>query len=78
MVGRRRRHDPIENLTAREREVLALMAEGKSNLGIAEALHVSIAAVERHATRIFAKLGLGSERSEARRVMAVLTLLRVA
>jgi DNA-binding NarL/FixJ family response regulator len=76
MVGRLRRHDPIEDLSPREREVLALMAEGKSNPGIAEALHVSIAAVEKHATRIFAKLGLGHEPREDRRVMAVLTLLR--
>jgi len=76
MVGRRRKHDPLEALTPRERQVLALMAEGKSNLGIAEALGVSLAAVEKHVGRIFVKLGLGNERLEHRRVLAVLTLLR--
>jgi DNA-binding NarL/FixJ family response regulator len=76
MVGRRRRDDPLDQLSPREREVLALMAQGKSNPGIAAALNVTVAAVEKHATRIFAKLGLGGERSEDRRVMAVLTLLR--
>jgi DNA-binding NarL/FixJ family response regulator len=76
MVGRRRKHDPLEALTARERQVLGLMAEGKSNLGIAEALNVSLAAVEKHVGRIFGKLGLGAEPLEHRRVLAVLTLLR--
>ena len=76
MVGRRRKHDPLEVLTPRERQVLTLMAEGKSNLGIAESLKVTLAAVEKHVGRIFAKLGLGSEPLEHRRVMAVLTLLR--
>ena len=76
MVGRRRKHDPLESLTARERQVLTLMAEGKSNLGIAEALNVTLAAVEKHVGRIFGKLGLGAEPLEHRRVLAVLTLLR--
>jgi DNA-binding NarL/FixJ family response regulator len=76
MVGRRRADDPLDALTPREREVLGLMAEGKSNRGIAESLGVSSAAVEKHATAIFHKLGLGGEGSEHRRVMAVLTLLR--
>ena len=76
MVGRRRQRDPLEGLSPRERDVLALMAEGKSNAGIAEALHVTVAAVEKHATRIFAKLDLGTEPGEHRRVMAVLRLLR--
>lgn len=76
MVGRRRKHDPLEALTPREHQVLALMAEGKSNLGIAEALKVTLAAVEKHIGRIFAKLGLGNEPLEHRRVLAVLTLLR--
>jgi DNA-binding NarL/FixJ family response regulator len=76
MVGRRRKADPLEDLTARERQVLALMAEGKSNLGIAEALNVTLAAVEKHIGKIFAKLGLGNEPLEHRRVLAVLTLLR--
>jgi DNA-binding NarL/FixJ family response regulator len=76
MVGRRRKHDPLAVLTPRERQVLALMAQGKSNLGIAETLHVTLAAVEKHVGRIFVKLGLGNEPLEHRRVMAVLTLLR--
>ncbi|MGZ4324231.1 MAG: response regulator transcription factor [Solirubrobacteraceae bacterium] len=76
MVGRRRKHDPLDSLTPRERQVLTLMAEGKSNLGIAESLRVTLAAVEKHVGRIFAKLGLSSEPLEHRRVMAVLTLLR--
>jgi DNA-binding NarL/FixJ family response regulator len=76
MVGRRRKHDPLEALTPREHQVLALMAEGKSNLGIAEALEVTLASVEKHVGRIFAKLGLRNEPLEHRRVLAVLTLLR--
>lgn len=78
MIGRRRKHDPLAVLTPRERQVLVLMAEGKSNLGIADALHVSLPAVEKHVGRIFAKLGLGAEPLEHRRVLAVLTLLRAA
>lgn len=78
MVGRRRKHDPLEALTPRERQVLALMAEGKSNLGIAEALGVTLAAVEKHVGRIFGKLGLRDEPLEHRRVLAVLTLLQAA
>jgi DNA-binding NarL/FixJ family response regulator len=76
MVGRRRREDPLGALTPREREVLALMAEGKSNRGIAEELVVSPDTVEKHATAIFHKLRLGGEPTEHRRVLAVLTLLR--
>lgn len=76
MVGRRRAGDPLDALTPREREVLGLMAEGNSNRGIAEALGVGAAAVEKHSTRIFHKLGLGTEPTEHRRVMAVLTYLR--
>jgi DNA-binding NarL/FixJ family response regulator len=79
MLGRRRVDDPLAALTPREREVLALMAEGKSNRGIAQALTVTPAAVEKHATAIFHKLGLDHlEGTEHRRVMAVLTVLRVA
>jgi DNA-binding NarL/FixJ family response regulator len=76
MVGRRRKQDPLEALTPREHQVLALMAEGKSNRGIAESLRVTLAAVEKHVGRIFAKLGLADEPLEHRRVLAVLTLLR--
>jgi DNA-binding NarL/FixJ family response regulator len=78
MVGRRRKDGPLEALTPRERDVLALMAQGKSNAGIAEALHVTPAAVEKHVTRIFTKLQLGHEPSEHRRVLAVLTLLKAS
>jgi DNA-binding NarL/FixJ family response regulator len=76
MVGRRRRDSPIDDLTPRERDVLALMAEGKSNHGIAAALDVTPAAVEKHVTGLFSKLGLNDEPLQHRRVMAVLTLLR--
>ena len=77
MVGRRRRADPLEALTPREREVLSLMAQGKSNRGIAEELVVSPDTVEKHATAIFHKLGLDEgEPTEHRRVLAVLALLR--
>jgi DNA-binding NarL/FixJ family response regulator len=78
MVGRRRKDDPLDALTPRERDVLALMAEGRSNPGIADALHVSLAAVEKHVTRIFTKLDLGHEPGDHRRVLAVLTLLRAS
>jgi DNA-binding NarL/FixJ family response regulator len=78
MLGRRRREDPLDALTAREREVLALMAEGLSNLGIADRLIVGAPAVEKHVTSIFSKLDLGNDRSDHRRVLAVLTLLRAS
>jgi DNA-binding NarL/FixJ family response regulator len=78
MVGRRRRDDPLAELSPRERDVLALMAEGRSNAGIAEALAVTPAAVEKHVTRIFSKLELPQEPGDHRRVLAVLTLLRVS
>ena len=78
MLGRRRAGGPLDDLTPREREVLAAMAEGKSNSGIAEALVVSEAAVEKHVGRIFGKLGLGHTTTEHRRVLAVLTYLRGA
>ncbi len=78
MLGRRRSRGPLEDLTPREREVLAAMAEGKSNLGIAETLTVSEAAVEKHVTGIFHKLGIGPTTTEHRRVLAVLTYMRDA
>lgn len=72
-----RRRDPVEQLTPREREVLSLMAEGRSNTAIAEGLTVTPAAVEKHTQRIFAKLGLYPDDSTAhRRVAAVLRYLR--
>ena len=78
MLGRRRVASPLDELTARERDVLAAMAEGKSNRGIAEDLVVSETAVEKHVTRIFSKLGLGPSYTEHRRVLAVLTYMRNA
>ena len=78
MLGRRRRAGPLDELTPREREVLAAMAEGKSNRGIAEELVVSDTAVEKHVTRIFNKLGIGPSSTEHRRVLAVLTYMRNA
>jgi DNA-binding NarL/FixJ family response regulator len=76
MLGRRRAPGPLDDLSPREREVLAAMAEGKSNRGIAETLVVSDAAIEKHVNRIFHKLGLSATASEHRRVLAVLTYLR--
>jgi DNA-binding NarL/FixJ family response regulator len=76
MVGRRREDGPLDELTPREREVLGLMAEGRSNQGIADALIVTVAAVERHVTSIFSKLGLHQAPEDHRRVLAVLQYLR--
>jgi len=76
MLGRRQRDRPLDRLSPREREVLAAMAEGKSNRGIAEELVVTEAAVEKHVTGIFHKLDLGGEPTDHRRVLAVLTYLR--
>jgi DNA-binding NarL/FixJ family response regulator len=75
-IGRRRRDDPLDVLTSREREVLELMAQGKSNHGIAESLNVSPGTVEKHVTAILTKLGLASEPTEHRRVLAVLRFLQ--
>ena len=76
MLGRRRREDPLDTLTPREREVLELMGEGRSNRGIAEQLVVTPAAIEKHVTSIFAKLGIPQATEDHRRVLAVLTFLR--
>ena len=76
LLGRRRRDDPLVELTSREREVLGLMAEGRSNAAIAEALVVTERAVEKHVTSIFAKLGLTPAAEDHRRVLAVLAYLR--
>jgi DNA-binding NarL/FixJ family response regulator/class 3 adenylate cyclase len=76
LVGRKRRDDPLDQLTAREREVLELMAEGRSNQAIAERLFVTLRAVEKHVTSIFTKLGLPASTDDHRRVLAVLAYLR--
>ena len=76
MLGRRRREDPLDVLTPREREVLELMGQGRSNRGIAEALVVTQAAVEKHVTSIFSKLDIAQAPEDHRRVLAVLTFLR--
>jgi DNA-binding NarL/FixJ family response regulator len=76
LVGRRRGDDPLDSLTPREREVLELMAEGRSNQGIAERLVVTERAVEKHVTSIFGKLRLPPAADDHRRVLAVLAYLR--
>jgi DNA-binding NarL/FixJ family response regulator len=76
MVGRRRESSPLDGLTPREREVMALMAEGRSNGGIAAELIVTVPAVERHVTNIFDKLGLRHAPEDHRRVLAVLEYLK--
>jgi DNA-binding NarL/FixJ family response regulator len=76
LLGRRRRDDPLASLSPREREVLALMAEGRSNAGIAEHLVVTERAVEKHVTSIFTKLGLAPAPEDHRRVLAVLAYVR--
>ena len=76
MLGRSRDQGPLDSLTAREREVLSLMAEGRTNRSIAGELFVSERAVERHVTSIFAKLDLPATEQDHRRVLAVLAYLR--
>jgi DNA-binding NarL/FixJ family response regulator len=76
MLGRTREEDPLDSLTAREREVLGLMAEGRTNRSIAEALFLSERAIERHITSIFGKLDLPTTEQDHRRVLAVLAYLR--
>jgi DNA-binding NarL/FixJ family response regulator len=78
LIGRRRGRPegPFDRLTAREREVLALIAQGRSNAGVAEDLVITVAAVERHVTSIFDKLGLRQSPEQHRRVLAVLSYLQ--
>ena len=76
LLARRRQVDPIDELSPREREVLALIAEGRSNQGICRALWLSPKTVETHIRGAFAKLGIREAPEDNRRVLAVLTYLR--
>ncbi len=78
LVGRRRRENPLEGLTPREREVLELMAEGRSNAAVAGRLFVTERAIEKHVTSIFQKLRLPASDENHRRVLAVLQYLRAS
>ena len=76
LVGRRRQVDPMETLSAREREVLSLMAEGRSNRAIGERMFLSPKTVETHVSAVFSKLGIEDTADDNRRVLSVLTWLR--
>jgi DNA-binding NarL/FixJ family response regulator len=76
LLSRQQNEDPLADLTPREREVLTLMAEGRSNQGIADKLVITLRVVEKHVSTIFGKLGLPSTGSDSRRVLAVLLYLR--
>lgn len=76
LLGRQRRHSALDELTPREREILALMAEGRSNQAIADRLVLELKTVEGHVRAIFAKLGLEPAAEDHRRVLAVLAYLR--
>ena len=76
LIGRRREVDPLEGLTRRERDVLALMAEGRSNRAIGERLFLSPKTVEAHVRAIFSKLGIEDTADDNRRILSVLAWLR--
>ena len=76
LLGRPRSHSPLDELTPREREILALMAEGRSNQGIAERLTLELKTVEGHVNHVFSKLGLDPASEDHRRVRAVLAYLK--
>jgi DNA-binding NarL/FixJ family response regulator len=75
LLGRRAKDEPVTRLSAREREVLGLMAEGRSNVAIAQRLFITEKAVSKHTTSIFTKLGLAASEDDNRRVLAVLAYL---
>ncbi len=76
LISKQRNRDPIDRLTPREQEVLALMAEGKSNQGIADEFYITLRAVEKYVSSIFTKLDLPTSNSDSKRVLAVLLYLR--
>jgi DNA-binding NarL/FixJ family response regulator len=76
LLQRRRRDDPLDRLTPRERQVLELMAAGTSNQGIAERLVITVRAAEKYVSSVFDKLGIPATRQDSRRVLAVLLFLR--
>ncbi|HEX5590637.1 MAG TPA: response regulator transcription factor [Candidatus Limnocylindrales bacterium] len=76
LLGRPRRHSPLDELTPREREILGLMAEGRSNQGIADALVLELKTIEGHVRQIFSKLDLEPSAEDHRRVLAVLRYLK--
>jgi DNA-binding NarL/FixJ family response regulator len=76
LLGRQRKHSPLDELTTREREILGLMAEGRSNAAIAERLTVELKTIEGHVRAIFSKLALEPTTEDHRRVLAVLAYLR--
>lgn len=76
LITKQRKRDAIDRLTPREREVLALMAEGRSNQGIADAFFITLRAVEKYVSSIFSKLDLSNTGSDSKRVLAVLLYLR--
>jgi DNA-binding NarL/FixJ family response regulator len=78
LMGRRRRRDPLADLTTRERDVLDLMAQGRSNIGIARQLWISESAVEKHVKSVMGKLNLPAGPDDHRRVLAVVTFLNTS
>jgi DNA-binding NarL/FixJ family response regulator len=76
LIAKQRKRDPLDRLTPREREVLALMAEGRSNQGIADHFVITLRAVEKYVSSIFSKLDLASDGTDSKRVLAVLMYLR--
>jgi DNA-binding NarL/FixJ family response regulator len=76
LISKQRKRDPLDRLTPREREVLALMAEGRSNQGIADRFTITLRSVEKYVSSIFSKLDLPSTSSDSKRVLAVLLYLR--